>query len=134
MFLKILYGVMGAGALGNGIYMLIAPETWFGQPGLGVEDTGPMNVHFIRDLGIVYAIVGIGLLWSMANLAQCRVVHIGVTLFMFGHAIEHVFDILTGHLPNSHWYVDAAGVFAPGIVFFVIALPPVWARLNPEAT
>ena len=92
-----------------------------------------MNTHFIRDIGVVYAIVGVGLIWSLFHLAQCRIVHIGVTLFMFGHALEHAMEILTGDLPHSHWGLDALGVFIPGILFFVIALPPVWKRLNPEA-
>ncbi len=134
MILRIIYVVMGLGSLANGIYMFFAPESWYQQEILGVEDTGPMNIHFVRDVGVVYAIVGVGLLWSSVNLAHCRIVHIGVTMFLLGHALEHAMEILTGDLPHSHWYIDAAGVFIPGMLFLVLALPPVWSRVNPEAT
>ena len=133
MFLKVIYVVMGLGLLANGIYMFFGPESWYHQKVLGVEDTGPMNIHFIRDVGVVSAIVGIGLLWSSVNLARCRIVHIGVTMFLLGHALEHAMEILMGDLPRSHWYIDAAGVFTPGALFLVLALPPVWSRVNPEA-
>ena len=61
MLLKIVYVLMGLGSLGNGVFMFFAPETWFERGYPGVTDTGPMNIHFIRDIGVVYAIVGSGL-------------------------------------------------------------------------
>ena len=133
MSLKVIYVVMGLGLFANGVYMFVASESWYHLKILGVEDTGPMNIHFIRDLGVVYAIVGFGLLWSSVNLARCQIVHIGVTMFLLGHALEHVLEILMGDLPHSHWYIDAGGVFVPAALFTVLALPPVWARVNPQA-
>ena len=133
MILKVIYVAMGVGSLANGLFMFFAPVTWFERGVPGVEDTGPMNIHFIRDVGVVYAIVGVGLLWAAFHLARARIVHIGVTLFLFGHALEHMMEIFIGDLPRSHWYLDAAGVFLPGILFLILALPPVWNRLNPAA-
>lgn len=134
MFLKVVYILMGAISLGNGVFMFVAPETWYHIELLGVEDTGPMNIHFIRDIGVVYVIVGIALLWAAFNLARCYIVHIGVTLFLLGHALEHAMEIVIGDLPHSHWGIDAGGVFLPGVAFFVLALPSVWKRVNPAAS
>jgi hypothetical protein len=53
-------------ALGaNGVWMLIRPEIWYyAIP--GVTGTGPLNPHFIRDIGCAYLVAGAGLL-SMAT-------------------------------------------------------------------
>src|SRR5262249_49275266 len=98
----------------------------------GVPDTGAYNGHLVRDIGLVYSIAGFGFIWSAVNLDKCRVIHIGLTLFFFGHAVMHVFDIILNRLPQSHWLLDLPLVFAPGLIMFIIALPGVWNRVNPK--
>ena len=43
--------------LGNGLFMLVAPMTWYYFVP-GVTDTGFFNQHFIRDIGIIQAFLG----------------------------------------------------------------------------
>jgi hypothetical protein len=124
----VLFGLM---SLGNGIYMLVAPGHWFHEMPAGIPDTGPMNPHFVRDVGVVYALAGGGLLWAAFNVAQAYPVYLMVTLFYLGHALLHVFDIIAGHLPAAHWGVDFMGVFFPAIVLCAIAVPKAWHKLNP---
>lgn len=124
----VLFGLM---SLGNGMYMLVAPGHWFHEMPAGIPDTGPMNPHFVRDVGVVYALSGGGLLWAALNLARAYPVVIMVTLFYLGHAVLHVFDIVMGHLPADHWLIDFSGVFFPAIVLCVISLPKIWQKLNP---
>ena len=38
---------------GNAIFMLVAPITWY-ETTPGVVLTGPPNIHFIRDIGLIY--------------------------------------------------------------------------------
>lgn len=48
--------VLGGLALlfgGSGLWMLAAPGSWYAATP-GVEHTGPLNVHFIRDIGGIY--------------------------------------------------------------------------------
>lgn len=123
----VLFGLM---SLGNGIYMLVAPGHWFHEMPAGIPDTGPMNPHFVRDVGVVYVLSGGGLLWAAFNFVHGYSVVVMVTLFYAGHAALHVFDIVAGHLPAEHWVVDFIGVFFPAIVLCVIAAPGMWRKLS----
>ncbi len=132
MILRILYVIFGLGSVVNGVYMLAAPEAWFHEGPPGVPNTGPVNPHFVRDVGIAFLVVGIGLLWAMVNLRRAWPLHMLATLFLGGHAVLHVAEILSEALPAEHWRHDALGVFVPAVALGVAALPPVWQRLHAE--
>ena len=52
--LAVLLGVLG---IANGIFMLVAPGDWYlAVP--GVTDTGPFNQHFVRDIGLIFLLLG----------------------------------------------------------------------------
>jgi len=108
--------------------MLVTPQRWFEHGVEGVPDTGPFNQHFVRDVGVVYALVGIALLWSTLRPAHAKPVHVMTLMFLTGHAALHVFDIVAGNLPADHWHHDFLGVFLPAIVFAVCLPRRVWAR------
>jgi len=131
LVLKLFYLISGTLSLLNGIWMILSAYSWFYNLPSGVPDTGAFNGHLIRDLGLVYIIAGLGFGWSAFNLKNCRVVHIGLTIFFTGHALMHVVDIILERLPHTHWLIDAPLVFAPGIIMFLIALPVLWKRINP---
>lgn len=131
--LKIFYIIMGVLSLGNGAWMLATPEMWYHDVPAGVPDTGAFNPHFIRDIGLAYAIAGAGFIWAAWNLARCWVVHIGLTLFSTGHAVLHVIDIFVGRLPVDHWLVDAPGVLVPGLIMALLCIPAVWRWANPAS-
>jgi len=131
MLLRGLLVVFGLMSLGNGIYMLAAPDHWFHEMPAAIPDTGPMNAHFVRDVGVVYALSGAGLLWGALNLARAYPVLVMVALFYAGHGALHVADILMGHLPADHWWIDFSGVFLPAIVLCAIGWPSIWRKLNP---
>ena len=133
LFLKILYGFMGLTSLANGLWMLWNPEGWYENIPAAVPDTGAFNPHFIRDIGLAYTISGVGFIWAFYNLSRCRIVHIGQTLFIGGHAGLHIIDIVLGRLPIDHWWIDAPGVLLPGLIMAVLCVPSVWKRVNPEA-
>jgi len=107
------YGTFGVGTLANGGWMLISPFTWYSQLPAGVPDTGPINFHFVHDLGVVFIIAGFGAMWCAKNLERCAPVHAGVTAFFAGHALVHVAELLAGKLPPAHWLIDLPLTFAP---------------------
>jgi hypothetical protein len=125
-----LFGVLG---IGNSLWMLISPETWYHNLPAAVPDTGAFNPHFIRDIGLLYGMSGAGFIWSAFRLDRCYSIHIVQTGFYAGHALLHVVDIVMGRLPQSHWLEDALGVFMPGIVLGVLCVPAVWRKANPRA-
>jgi hypothetical protein len=50
-------GFNGVLLVGNGTFMLIAPEQWYYLVP-GVKETGSFNQHFIRDIGIIQIFLG----------------------------------------------------------------------------
>lgn len=122
--------IMAIVSLGNAVWMLGHGWSWFGLVP-GVTDTGPPNLHLIHDIGVAYAVAGLGLLWCARRGRSAYPVFVGVTLFFVGHALGHVVEILAGFLPPSHWWIDMPLVFLPGALLVITALPDVWRRLNP---
>ncbi|MEM9623476.1 MAG: hypothetical protein AAF993_17655, partial [Pseudomonadota bacterium] len=49
--------LLGVLMLGNGIFMLFGPESWYWLVP-GVPDRGPFNQHFVRDIGFIYGLMG----------------------------------------------------------------------------
>ena len=113
----------------NGAWMMLSASHWFSNIPADMIATGFANNHLIHDVGVAYFTFGVGLVWCGRHLTQCRPVYLGVTMFMVGHALGHVIEILGGHLPASHWLIDFPLVFLPGILFFILALPSVWKRV-----
>ena len=123
----LLLGIARVAAL-NAIWMLAHAMSWFAWIP-GVSDTGTPNGHFIRDVGIAFAVAAGGLVWVVRHPQRGCPVLVGITLFVGGHALGHVIEILTGYLPMDHWWVDFPLVFAPAIALAVISWPSVWDKL-----
>jgi len=104
--LKSTYNALDAISSGNGIWMLLSASTWFNKMPIHAADTGPLNTHFIHDVGLVYILVGFGSFWCASRLKKCTEVHFFMTLFMVGHSAIHTVEILLGDLPSSHWLID----------------------------
>jgi hypothetical protein len=119
--MTILFWVLAVINVANGLWMLATPAGWFTGVPAAVPDTGPLNEHFVRDVGVAYTVCGIGLAWCAQNLGRALPVLVGVAAFNVGHALTHVADILSGRLSASHWLIDTPGVFAPTILLVMLA-------------
>jgi len=90
----------------NGIFMLIAPETWY-ESVPGVTGTGFFNQHFIRDIGIIQLFLrperSIGL-WLVA------------TLWLGAHAVFHLWEVAVGICSPSALLRDFPAVSLPAIL------------------
>jgi hypothetical protein len=53
---------LGLALAANGLLMLLDPAGWYALAP-GVPETGPLNLHFVRDIGCAYILTG---------LAPCR--------------------------------------------------------------
>ena len=47
----------------HGLYMLVSPFVWY-ENTPGVSMLGPYNTHFVRDVGLVYIVTAIGIIWG----------------------------------------------------------------------
>ncbi|MDD9892516.1 MAG: hypothetical protein OXT49_03245, partial [Gammaproteobacteria bacterium] len=75
-------------------------------------------------------VCAIGLFCCARHLDISRPVFLVITLFIAGHALGHVVEIIAGLLPHSHWYIDIPLVFLPACLLTLAALPKNWARLT----
>ena len=111
--------VLGTMNLGNALWMLADPAGWYAGLPAAVPDTGPLNTHFVRDIGSAFGVMGAALLGAAARPALRVPALAGVSLFYALHALVHVTDTLAGRLPPSHWAIDAPGVYVPTLLMIV---------------
>ena len=128
--LRAFYLVASALSLGNALWMLAAPGSWFFGLPADLPDTGPFNAHLVRDLGAAFGVMGLGLAWCARDPRRCRVVHLGATAFLVAHALVHVGELIGGRLPHRHWLLDIPFTFLPPLLF--LALLPAALRAGDE--
>ena len=74
----------------NGALMLAAPEFWYSLAP-GADHTGPMNIHFIRDIGLAFLASAAALF--VAARTGSRAVLIPALVFLGGHALLHLAEM-----------------------------------------
>jgi len=117
--------VLGIGLAANGLIMLAAPAGWYAMVP-GVADTGPFNVHFVRDIGAAYLVAGATLPWFAVNWAA-RPAALAGAAFLVLHALVHLWDAAAGREHAHQLLVDLPSVFLPPALAIWIA----WRR-NPN--
>ena len=127
--LKWIYVFLAATFVLNALWMLLAPLHWYANLPAAVPDTGPFNPHFVRDIGVAFLTTAVALGWAARDLPRAYPLHVVATVFIVGHGLLHVWDILAGRLPMSHWVIDLPGVFVPAALMGWLAVPSVWRRM-----
>ena len=108
------------GNLANGLWMLADPVGWYTTLPAGVPDFGPLNEHFVRDIGSTFTMLGLGLLWATFRTSVRLPVLVLVTLFNGLHALVHVYDTGRGLVGPEHWAIDFPAVYLPTIVLMIL--------------
>src|SRR5438874_1182810 len=90
--MRLTFRILGLLNLANGLWMLLAPAGWYLHLPAAVPDTGPLNPHFVRDIGAAFTTIGVVLFLA----APSRGVLLAVTLFYVLHAVVHVADLSAG--------------------------------------
>jgi hypothetical protein len=124
--LRAIFWGVGILDVANGLWMLVAPESWYYHLPAGVPDTGPLNHHFVRDIGAAFLTIGAVFCVTARRASSHRGVVLAAALFYLLHAAVHLLDLMTGHLPPHHWLVDLPGVFLPAAILTVLCLPRWW--------
>ncbi len=119
-------GLFALSSLGNGVWMLANPPHWYATLPAAVPDFGPLNEHFVRDIGCIFFLLGVALAGA-AVVPGWRVAACLAAAGFYGlHALVHVVDTLRGLVGPEHWLIDLPGVYAPAVV--LIAMTMVLAR------
>jgi hypothetical protein len=103
----------------NGLAMLFASSIWWANVP-GVPETGPLNLHFVQDVGAAFLVAGLALAartwrpiyWPAA---------VAGSGFLAAHALIHLAMIATGH--DHHAAADLALVILPAALAVYSAFP-----------
>ena len=82
----------------NGFLMLADPAGWYAMVP-GVPETGPLNPHFVRDIGAAYLVTGVAIA-TFALDARAGPAALAGALFLTLHALVHVAEAMTGAPPD----------------------------------
>lgn len=107
----------------NGIFMLIAPSTWYDLVP-GVSDTGFFNQHFIRDIGMIQLFLGLAFIIGMFSPARRVGLWAAATLWLIAHALFHLWEVAVGICTPSVILRDFPAVSLPAIIGIVLTF---WA-------
>jgi len=120
MLWRILAVILAAFHLLNAIRMIFDPAGWYASVP-GIEHTGPLNTHFVPDIGFAFLVAAIGLgVWAARPGAAAAWAIMGATW----PALHGVFHIVGfgHHLPECLALItETAGVILPGMLGVAIA-------------
>jgi hypothetical protein len=110
--LAITLGVLG---IANGIFMLVSPEPWYlAVP--GVTDTGPFNQHFVRDIGLIFVLLGGAFLIGAAQPHTRLILWGAATAWLCGHALFHFWEVAVGICTPDVLPRDFPAVTLPALI------------------
>lgn len=104
----------------NGLFMLVTPMPWYATIP-GVTETGPANLHFIRDIGLAFIAAGTGLF--IGAFRRDRKAILVASIFLGGHALLHLADLLHGTTPTDALR-DIMLIALPGLLPLIALLAP----------
>jgi hypothetical protein len=114
--------LVALGSLGNGVWMLVSPSGWYETLPAAVPDFGPLNEHFIRDLGCMFCTWGALAIWGAVSAAHRRFVLAVLASWYLMHAGVHVFDTATGRVGAEHWRIDFPATYVPAFLLAALAI------------
>jgi len=118
--------ILGLVMVVNATWQLVAPQGWYWAIP-GVPDRGPFNQHFVRDLGIIYALSGAGLIMGALRPQQRFGYWWAPTVWLVVHALLHLWEVLVGISDHHSLIEDFTGVTLPALTALVLLL---FARRN----
>ena len=118
---KALAWLLGLLLAATGVFMLVDPAAWYGAVP-GVAMTGPLNPHFVRDVGCAYLATGAALIWFAVD-RRARAAAFAGGVFLALHALVHLADAASGR-ESAHGLVDdLLPVFVPPALVLWLAWP-----------
>lgn len=107
----------------NGIFMLVAPLTWY-ELVPGVTDTGFFNQHFVRDIGIIQLFLGVAFIVGLLRPDRRIGLWAAATLWLIAHALFHLWEVAIGICAPSVIPRDFPAVTLPALIGIALTL---WA-------
>jgi hypothetical protein len=128
MMRRVLLVGIAVGLAVNGLAMLGWPQAWYYAIPT-VPYTGPLNEHFVRDIGCAYLMSAAGLVWFLVEPQRARSAALIGIGFLLAHAGVHVWDAAAGRCSPQHLGQDFIGVFLlPLLALALVVIPPAGRR------
>ena len=124
---NVLLWILGLTQLAIAGVMLFGPQSFYDLLP-GVNETGPFNPHFLRDVGAAFLVAGGGLLWYARD-ARAWPAALASAGFLAFHALIHLWDGLAGRERPVHLAHDLPLLF--GVA--ALALWLAWPRRDPKS-
>jgi hypothetical protein len=121
--------LLGLFHLVNGLWMLAAPDAWYAAIP-GVSMTGPINHHFIADIGLAFAASGTGLLLGAQDTPHAGTLALAGATWPALHALLHIWGWARMGLPSNPRELVSTGVGV--IVVGALGVLLAWARINQQ--
>lgn len=118
----VIFVLFAAGNLANGLWMLASPAHWYVHLPANVPGTGPLNEHFVRDIGCIFTLVGVVLTIAVFRPAFRLTALLFATAFYVAHSLVHVVDQARGLLPPDQWRFDLFPVYGATLLLVVLSL------------
>ena len=112
--------LLGVAMIANGIFMLVAPDGWYP----GVTATGPFNQHFLRDIGLIFLLLGRAFLFGAALPRSRVLLWAAASIWLNGHALFHFWEVAVGICSPSVIPRDFPAVTLPAIIGIALTI---WA-------
>ena len=107
--------LLGVALIANGVFMLVAPADWYvAVP--GVTATGPFNQHFLRDIGLIFLLLGGAFLVGAAQPHLRVALWAAPSIWLTGHALFHFWEVAVGICSSSVIARDFPAVTLPAII------------------
>jgi hypothetical protein len=120
-------GLLSISMFANGVFMLINPALWYTVVP-GVARTGAFNQHFIRDIAILYMIIGAALLAGAVRREHSVMLWGAAGLWLSGHAVFHVWEVMAGLCGFETLIGDFPAVTLPALIALGLTA---WAWRHP---
>lgn len=104
----------------NGLFMLAFPDLWY-QSVPDVTHTGPLNTHFVRDIGFGFLAAALSLALAARNGGAAAAIWPGA-VFLGGHAMLHLAEMMLHGIAPFAGARDIAIIVVPGLAPLAIAL------------
>jgi hypothetical protein len=102
-------------------FALLAFPRFFYDAVPGVAESGPANLHLLRDVGLAYAVLALGFALAVNDATLARAATAAAALYLAGHAALHATLAASGAGPRSAW-AEAPGVYLPALAALWLAV------------
>lgn len=117
---KIFFSSIFLGNFFSGLWMLASPVNWYENFPGRIPDFGPLNEHFVRDLGCVFLLLSLISFKSIFDSSLRKNTLFILQVWFSAHAAVHLFDTFRGLVAIEHLYMDIPLCYIPPILIGIV--------------